>query len=62
MDTMTAHHLNAEYAAIMGKMNAAAFSAAAAIDAIEAELDGDMALAEQIRKDAAEALALEGIA
>lgn len=38
------------------------YDATVAIAAVEAELDGDMALADTIRADYAEALALAGIA
>jgi len=51
----TTHHLDAEFSAILGRMNHAAQSAAAAIDAVLAEMDGDPEAAERIRKDAAEA-------
>ena len=51
----TAYHLNAEYAAIMGRMDEGAQRAATAIDAVLAELDGAIEAAEAIRKDAAEA-------
>lgn len=54
MDSI-AYRMDAEYAAIMGGMNEGAQRAAAAIDAVEAELAGLMEKAEAIRKDAAEA-------
>lgn len=54
MDSI-AYRMDAEYAAIMGGMDEGAQRAAAAIDAVEAELAGLMEKAEAIRKDAAEA-------
>jgi len=51
----TAYHLDAEYAAIMGRMDVGAQRAATAIDAVLAEMDGALDVAEQTRKDAAEA-------
>lgn len=51
----TAYHLDAEYAAIMGSMDEPAQRAAAAIDAVLAEMDGALDVAEQMRKDASEA-------
>lgn len=57
----TAYHMNAEFAAIMGTIDEDAVRAAAAIDALEAELDGHMDKAEAIRKDASEAIIAAGM-
>jgi len=50
---MTEYHLDAEFAKILGGFDFDAQRNAAAIDAVEAELDGNMERAEQIRAEAA---------
>lgn len=49
---MTEYHLDAEFAKIIGGFDYDAQRTAAAIDAVEAELDGNMERAEQIRAEA----------